>query len=191
MSGARLDLEQPDAALGELRIPQLDPDRAFSWSPALFDAYAVVLDELGRTAEAEQWRDRADAAAEALTEAAGGDDDLIEVDDLVGDEPDDAADEHGQAPPPPGGESAEDADADADAGADADVDTDSDVPSMDEDAEKSDDRAGEQPEDGAAEQSEDGAAEQPDADDSVMSDSGDAPAPAEDGPAAVERDATR
>jgi hypothetical protein len=179
MSGARLDLEQPDAALGELRIPQLDPDRAFSWSPALFDAYAVVLDELGRTDEAEQWRDRADAAAEALTEAAGGDDDLIEVDDLVGDEPDEVAGEPGEAPTPSGGKPAEDADADADADAAADAD----VPSTDEDAEKSDDRAAEQPEDGAA--------EQPDADGSVMPDSEDAPAPAEDEPAAGERDATR
>jgi len=70
MSGARLDLGQPELALGELEIPQLDPDVAYSWSPALFQAYGDVLDELGRTAEAQQWWDRADHAAEALEEAA-------------------------------------------------------------------------------------------------------------------------
>ena len=48
MSGARLDLGQPELALAELEIPQLDPDRAFSYSPALFSAYAEVLAELGR-----------------------------------------------------------------------------------------------------------------------------------------------
>ncbi|GAA4186867.1 hypothetical protein GCM10022288_11070 [Gryllotalpicola kribbensis] len=70
MSGARLDLGQPELALGELEIPQLNPDVAYSWSPALFQAYGDVLDELGRTAEAQQWWDRADHAAEALEEAA-------------------------------------------------------------------------------------------------------------------------
>jgi tetratricopeptide (TPR) repeat protein len=80
MSGARLDLGQADAALVELQIPQLDPKTAFSWSPALFSAYATVLEELGREAEAEEWYDRADDAADAL-EAENGDDgtDTIEV----------------------------------------------------------------------------------------------------------------
>ncbi|WP_235201255.1 hypothetical protein [Microbacterium sp. CH12i] len=36
MSGARLDLGETELALGELEIPELDPDRAFEWSPALF-----------------------------------------------------------------------------------------------------------------------------------------------------------
>ena len=66
MSGARLDLGQPELALAELEIPQLDPDRAFSYSPALFSAYAEVLQELGRTAEAADWRARADRAEAAL-----------------------------------------------------------------------------------------------------------------------------
>jgi tetratricopeptide (TPR) repeat protein len=67
MSGARLDLGQNDAALTELQIPELDPDTAFSYSPALFDAYATVLEELGRTDEAEQWFERSDRATAALT----------------------------------------------------------------------------------------------------------------------------
>jgi hypothetical protein len=66
MSGARLDLGQPEIALAELEIPQLDPDRAFSYSPALFSAYAEVLEELGRTDEAAKWRARADRAEAAL-----------------------------------------------------------------------------------------------------------------------------
>ncbi len=70
MSGARLDLDQPELALSELQIPQLDPERAFSYSPALFDAYATVLEELGRDDEAEQWWQRSDRAAIALEQAA-------------------------------------------------------------------------------------------------------------------------
>ena len=70
MSGARLDLGQPELALTELQIPQLDPERAFAWSPALFDAYATVLEDLGHTEEAEQWWQRSDRATIALENAA-------------------------------------------------------------------------------------------------------------------------
>ncbi|WP_439565342.1 hypothetical protein [Microcella sp.] len=85
MSGARLDLGQTEAALTELEIPQLDASTAFSYSPALFDTYAIVLDELGRTEEADEWARRADLAAEALA-ASGLDDgdetiEIIEVED--------------------------------------------------------------------------------------------------------------
>jgi tetratricopeptide (TPR) repeat protein len=66
MSGARLDLGQTEAALTELQIPELNPDTAFSYSPALFDAYATVLEDLGRTDEARQWFDRSDRATAAL-----------------------------------------------------------------------------------------------------------------------------
>lgn len=83
MSGARLDLGQTEAALAELEIPQLDPTTAFSYSPALFSAYATVLEDLGRAADAERWFGLADVAAAALSRAAGEDDDeeldLIDV----------------------------------------------------------------------------------------------------------------
>lgn len=79
MSGARLDLGQPDAALAELEIPQLNPDRAFSYSADLFHAYAEVLGELGREAEATQWRDRA-ARAEAAFDQESSDDELETID---------------------------------------------------------------------------------------------------------------
>ena len=71
MSGARLDLGQPDRALLELEIPELDPDRAFEWSPGLFAARATVLEELGRADEAEEWHRRAEVAADALDAASG------------------------------------------------------------------------------------------------------------------------
>jgi hypothetical protein len=66
MSGARLDLEQKDAALRELEIPQLDRTRAYSYSPDLFDAYATVLEELGRDKEAADWHALARRARAAL-----------------------------------------------------------------------------------------------------------------------------
>ena len=78
MSGARLDLGHPEAALLELEISQLDPATAFSYSPDLFDAYATVLEELGRVAEAEEWYSRAEVAADAL-ESSDGEDETIEI----------------------------------------------------------------------------------------------------------------
>ena len=74
MSGARLDLGQTEAALTELELPQLNPDTAYSWSPALFDAYATVLEELGRADEAEKWFNRSDIATAALAEKDASDD---------------------------------------------------------------------------------------------------------------------
>jgi hypothetical protein len=68
MSGARLDLGQAEEALVELQIPQLDPTKAFSYSPALFGAYGTVLEELGRKDDAAIWFDRADVAEDALND---------------------------------------------------------------------------------------------------------------------------
>ena len=86
-SGARLDLGQPDRALLELQIPELDPNVAYSYSPALFDAYAVVLEDLGRSDEAALWGQRANIAAQALAEASGeSNDDVVYVELL--DDPD-------------------------------------------------------------------------------------------------------
>ena len=98
MSGARLDLGEPARALTELDIPELDPDRAFEWSPPLFQARATVLEELGRTDEAAEWHHRAVVAAEAIDDAigAGTDEEIIVVEEfdededasVEGDEPD-------------------------------------------------------------------------------------------------------
>jgi hypothetical protein len=81
LSGCRLDMGQPEQALVELQIPQLKPDVAFSYSPDLFDAYAVVLEDLGRLDEAKLWGERATAAARALSEKQWRDRD--DVGDIV------------------------------------------------------------------------------------------------------------
>jgi hypothetical protein len=91
LSGARLDLGEPDRALLELDIPELDPNRAFEWSPALFAARANVLEELGRMDEAAQWRRRAEVAEEALGGGEAMSDDVVIVEEVL--EEDDAADE--------------------------------------------------------------------------------------------------
>jgi hypothetical protein len=89
MSGARLDLGQTEQALAELEIPELDPKTAFGYSPALFDAYATVLEELGRGTEAEEWYERSERASDALDQAENpGDVDVIEVIELEDDDED-------------------------------------------------------------------------------------------------------
>jgi hypothetical protein len=89
LSGARLDLGETERALIELDIPELDPNHAHEWSPALFAARAGVLEELGRTAEAADWQRRAVVAAEALDAAAGyeeGMDEVVYVEELIEDD---------------------------------------------------------------------------------------------------------
>jgi hypothetical protein len=88
-SGARLDMGQPELALSELEIPQLTPDTAYSYSPALFDSYAVVLAELGRDEEAAMWGERANRAAEALgqSSATPDDDSIVVVETAEDDQP--------------------------------------------------------------------------------------------------------
>ncbi|MBO3664549.1 hypothetical protein J5V96_13705 [Microbacterium sp. NEAU-LLB] len=82
MSGARLDLGETQLALVELDIPELDPDTAFEWSPGLFAARATVLEDLGLTDEAADWRRRAEIAADALGHNVDEDEfDVIEIDD--------------------------------------------------------------------------------------------------------------
>ncbi|MFJ4996512.1 primosomal protein, partial [Microbacterium sp. NPDC088619] len=91
MSGARLDQGDLELALGELEIPELDPDRAFEWSPALFAARAAVLEDLGRNDEADFWAHRAEVAAEALGVDEAGDEEILIEDGLIeGDFEDDA-----------------------------------------------------------------------------------------------------
>ncbi|WP_235835699.1 MULTISPECIES: hypothetical protein [Arthrobacter] len=65
-SGARTDLGQLDAAVAELEIPQLDMNRAFTYSPRLFRAYADALAAVGRTEEAAKWQRQAVVAENAL-----------------------------------------------------------------------------------------------------------------------------
>ncbi|MFJ6419298.1 hypothetical protein [Paeniglutamicibacter sp. NPDC091659] len=65
-SGAQNDLGNLEAAVAELEIPQLELNRAFSYSPRLFSAYADALENVGRTEEAATWRNQIAVAEEAL-----------------------------------------------------------------------------------------------------------------------------
>lgn len=89
VSGARNDLQQYEAAVTALEIPQLDPNRAFSFSPRLFRAYSDALENVDRTQEASGWRRRANVAEEALGVGDFADPDII---DLTGDDPADEQD---------------------------------------------------------------------------------------------------
>ncbi|WP_240630386.1 hypothetical protein [Specibacter cremeus] len=88
-SGARGDLGEFDAAIAVLEIPQLDINRAFSFSPRLFRAYAMALSAAGRKDEAKKWEDQAVVAENALgigedsepfiIDLADGDDEPLEL----------------------------------------------------------------------------------------------------------------
>ncbi|WP_454168617.1 hypothetical protein [Microbacterium paulum] len=97
MSGARLDLGENERALQELDIPELDPDRAFSWSPGLFAARAAVLEELGRLDEAAQWQRRAEIAEDVIG-SRDADSETLLVEEIEELELDDDADEPPSAP---------------------------------------------------------------------------------------------
>ncbi|MDT0170058.1 hypothetical protein [Pseudarthrobacter sp. BRE9] len=89
-AGARTDLGQPDAAVAELEIPQLDMNRAFSYSPRLFRAYADALAAVGRQEESEKWSRQAVVAENALGQ---GVDEEPEIIDLGWDEEEEAREE--------------------------------------------------------------------------------------------------
>ncbi|WP_045732453.1 hypothetical protein [Pseudarthrobacter chlorophenolicus] len=89
-AGARTDLDQLDAAVAELEIPQLDINRAFSYSPRLFRAYAGALSAVGRDAEADKWNKQAVVAENALGQGVDEEPDII---DLGWDEEEEAREE--------------------------------------------------------------------------------------------------
>jgi tetratricopeptide (TPR) repeat protein len=92
-AGARSDLGQLDAAVAELEIAQLDINRAFSYSPRLFRAYANALTAAGRGQEAEKWLRQAVVAENALGLGASEEPDII---DLGWDEEEEAREEESQ-----------------------------------------------------------------------------------------------
>jgi hypothetical protein len=94
MSGARLDLGQAQQALFELEIPELDPNRAFSWSGELFSAYATVLEDLGRADESALWQQRAVEAEAAIVHRLAAHDEIevVEVYEHSADRDEHAAD---------------------------------------------------------------------------------------------------
>ena len=89
-AGARTDLGQLDAAVAELEIPQLDINRAFSYSPRLFRAYADALSAVGREDEAAKWQKQAVVAENALGLGVDEEPDIV---DLGWDEEEEAREE--------------------------------------------------------------------------------------------------
>ena len=141
MSGARLDLGQPELALAELQVPELNPDRAFEWSPELFAAQAEVLEELGRAEESAVWRKRADVASAALAERSGENEsetmevfEILEIDDEDDESTDTDTDTDTDAEPAGAGDLDESDDASADSIEESDIDLAEDDDAEDDNA---------------------------------------------------------
>ena len=66
VAGIHLDQDNAAQAVKALEIPELNPRRGFSYSPRLFNAYALALDGAGRAAEARKWSNLAARAEHAL-----------------------------------------------------------------------------------------------------------------------------
>lgn len=79
LSGARLDKGELDLALAELEIPELNPAKVFDYSPALFFAYADVLEDLGRAQESKRWADLGNRAAKALAGEGADEDETVMI----------------------------------------------------------------------------------------------------------------
>lgn len=76
LSGARLDLNQPELALEELEIAELSPKGIIPQSINLFRAYADCLAELEK--ENSKWVELADRAEKALADQSSEEFELIE-----------------------------------------------------------------------------------------------------------------
>lgn len=65
-SGIYIDQGKKSQAIAVLHIPQLDPKRAYHYSPRLFTAYAAALANAGKKQEAQRWERLAHMAEAAL-----------------------------------------------------------------------------------------------------------------------------
>ncbi|GAA1135304.1 hypothetical protein [Nesterenkonia lutea] len=81
ISGAYTDLGDHASAVTALEIPELDINRAFSFSPRLFTAYAAALEATSREDEAQRWYEQAFAAERALGSGAFEDPEILDFDD--------------------------------------------------------------------------------------------------------------
>ena len=88
-AGILLDANKNEEAVKALQIPTLDRNRAFIFSPRLFELYADALEATGQAEEAATWRARIPVAMEAL----GLNDVEPEIVDLVEDDEDSDEDE--------------------------------------------------------------------------------------------------
>lgn len=81
VSGAHQDLGDLDSAVKALEVPELNINRAFSFSPRLFSAYAEALSAVGREEEAQKWARQSHVAEKALGTGAFEDPDIMDFDD--------------------------------------------------------------------------------------------------------------
>lgn len=78
-AGLLLDQGKADEAVKALEIPGLDRNRAFSYSPRLFEAYADALEAADRDEEAAEWRARIAVAERALGVDLGDEPEIIDL----------------------------------------------------------------------------------------------------------------
>jgi hypothetical protein len=122
-AGARMDMEQPEAAVVQLQGADLTPPKIQPWTARLRYAYAEALLASERPDEAREWFMRAaDADSEGLTDAAER---VDELDGIAFDEYEDELDAETEAETEAQTD-AEAADHDADADEDEDEDEDED-----------------------------------------------------------------
>ncbi len=81
LSGAHQDLGDLNSAVTALEIPELDINRAYSFSPRLFTAYAEALAAVGRDEEAQKWSERSLVAEKALGTGIFEEPDIMDFDD--------------------------------------------------------------------------------------------------------------
>ncbi|WP_415857164.1 hypothetical protein [Sinomonas sp. G460-2] len=105
-SGARADLGDLAGAIEELEIPQLDINRAFSFSPRLFEAYADALTAAGRADQAAKWYRQIGVAESAL---GVGDFEEPDIMDFGWDEDEESAEESAEPAEETAGERAAEA----------------------------------------------------------------------------------
>lgn len=80
VSGIHDNLGNYAAAVSALEIPELNPKKAFSYSPALFSSYADALEASGRGNESGRWRRLALAAEEALGQGFFAEPEIVDFD---------------------------------------------------------------------------------------------------------------
>ena len=81
VSGAHADLGDHASSVSALEIPELNIQRAFSYSPELFAAYAAALDADGRGDEAQRWQRQVAVAERALGTGAFEEPEIVDLDE--------------------------------------------------------------------------------------------------------------